>query len=146
MMRRRRWRTRSPSTLHIHHHNGSTAMTSRCTKSFYALSIDHIDKVWEFTLIVALINTTLTIMMILLLKLSLRFLPFMVCMMLKLIVTPKKKKKQNCTSGGYYKQLHLLLSNTTIKFFDRDSSIVYIFPCKTITMISINRISTHYKL
>jgi hypothetical protein len=42
-------------------------------------------KVWEVTLIVALINSTLMVIMILLLKLSLRFLPFMVCMMLKLI-------------------------------------------------------------
>jgi hypothetical protein len=71
MMRRRRWRMRSPSTLHVHHHHDSTTMTSRCTKSFHALHVDQIGKVCEVTLIVALINSTLTIMMILLLKLSL---------------------------------------------------------------------------
>jgi hypothetical protein len=76
---------RSPSTLHIHHHDDSTAMTNRCTKSFHALHVDQIGKVWEATLIVALINSMPTVMMILLLKLSLRFLPSMVCMMLKLI-------------------------------------------------------------
>jgi hypothetical protein len=89
MTRRRRWkrwRTMSPSTLHhVHHHNGRTALTSRCTKSFHALRVNQIAKVWEPTLIVALINSTLTVMMILLLKLSLQFLPSMVCMMLKLI-------------------------------------------------------------
>jgi hypothetical protein len=62
---------RSPSTLHIHHHDGCTAMTSRCTKSFHTLHVDQIDKVWEATLIVALINSTHEIMMILLIKLSL---------------------------------------------------------------------------
>jgi hypothetical protein len=71
MMRRRRWRMRRPSTLHVHHHHDSTTMTSRCTKSFHALHVDQIGKVCEVTLIVALINSTLTIMMILLLKLSL---------------------------------------------------------------------------
>jgi hypothetical protein len=71
MMRRRRWRMRSPSTLHVHHHHDSTTMTSRCTKSFHALHVDQIGKVCEVTLIMALINSTLTIMMILLLKLSL---------------------------------------------------------------------------
>jgi hypothetical protein len=71
MMRRRRWRMRSPSTLHVHHHHDSTTMTSRCTKSFHALHVDQIGKVCEVTLIMALINNTLTIMMILLLKLSL---------------------------------------------------------------------------
>jgi hypothetical protein len=73
MRRRRRWRTRtrSPSTLHVHHHGSSTAMTNKCTKSFHTLRIDQIGKVWEATLIVALINNTHTIMMILLLKLSL---------------------------------------------------------------------------
>jgi hypothetical protein len=83
--RRRRWTTRSPSTLHVHHHDGHTAMTSRCTKSFHAIHVDQIGKVCEATLIVALINNTHVVMMILLLKLSLRFLPSMVCMMLKLI-------------------------------------------------------------
>jgi hypothetical protein len=83
--RRRWWRTRSPSTLHVHHHYDSTAMTSRYTKSFHALYVDQIGKVWEVTLIIALINCTLMIIMILLLNLSLRFLPFMICMMLKLI-------------------------------------------------------------
>jgi hypothetical protein len=60
-------------------------MTSRCNRSFHAIRINQIGKVWEATLIVALINSTLTVMMILLLKLSLPFLPSMVCMMLKLI-------------------------------------------------------------
>jgi hypothetical protein len=46
-------------------------MTNMCTKSLHALHIDQIGKVWEVTLIVALINSTLMIMMILLLKLSL---------------------------------------------------------------------------
>jgi hypothetical protein len=69
---RRRWRTMTPSTLHhIHHHDGSTPMTSRCTKSFHALHIGQIGKVWEDTLIVALINSTLVVVMVLLLKLSL---------------------------------------------------------------------------
>jgi hypothetical protein len=49
-----RWRTTSPSTLHVHHHDGGTTMTSRCTKSFHILRIDKIGKVWEVTLIVAL--------------------------------------------------------------------------------------------
>jgi hypothetical protein len=79
----RRWM--SPSTLHIHHHDSNTAMTSRQAKSFPVLHVDQIAKVWEVTLIVTLINSILTVMMILLLKLSLLFLPFMVCMMLKLI-------------------------------------------------------------
>jgi hypothetical protein len=83
--RRRRWMTRSPSTLHVHHHDGRTMMTSRCTKSFHALLVDQIGKVWEATLIVALINSMHVEMMILLLKLSLQFLPSMVCMILKLI-------------------------------------------------------------
>jgi hypothetical protein len=65
------WMMRSPSTIHVHHHNGRTAMTSRCTKSFHALHVDQIGKVWEATLIVALINSTHTVMMILLLKSSL---------------------------------------------------------------------------
>jgi hypothetical protein len=82
-MRRRRWRMMSPSTLHVHHHNISTAMTNRCPKSFHALCVDQIGKVLEVTFIVALINNTLTVMMILLLKLCLQFLPFMACMMLK---------------------------------------------------------------
>jgi hypothetical protein len=84
-MRRRRWRMRSPSTLRIHHHGGSTVMTNRCTKSFHAFHVDQMGKVWEVTLIVALINSTLMVMMILLLKLSLGFLPSMVCMMPKLV-------------------------------------------------------------
>ncbi len=62
---------RIPSTLHVHHHNGSTVITSRCTKSFHALCVDRIGKVWEVTIIVVLINSMLAIMMILLLKLSL---------------------------------------------------------------------------
>jgi hypothetical protein len=68
MMRRM---TRSPSTLHIHHHVGSTVMTSRATKSFHTLHVDQMGKVWEVTLIVALINSMLAVMIILLLKLSL---------------------------------------------------------------------------
>jgi hypothetical protein len=60
---------KEPSTLHIHHHDGRTAMTSRCTKSFHAIHIDQIGKVWEATLIVALINSMHAV--ILLLKLSL---------------------------------------------------------------------------
>jgi hypothetical protein len=52
-----------------YHHDGSTAMTNKCTKSFHALCVDQIGKVWEVTLIVALINNTLAVMMILLLKL-----------------------------------------------------------------------------
>jgi hypothetical protein len=84
--RRMRWRTRSPSTLHhVHHHDGNTVMTNRCTKSFHALRVDPIGKVWEVTLIVALINSMFTVMMVLLLKLSLRLLPSMVCVMLKVI-------------------------------------------------------------
>jgi hypothetical protein len=66
-MRWKRWRMRSPSTFH----HGNTAMTNGCTKSFHALRVDQIGKVWEATLIVALINSTLVVMMILLLKLSL---------------------------------------------------------------------------
>jgi hypothetical protein len=46
-------------------------MTNRCTKSFHTLRIDQIGKVSKVTLIVALINRTLAVMMILLLKLSL---------------------------------------------------------------------------
>jgi hypothetical protein len=70
-MRRRRWTMKSPSTLYVHHHDNRTTMTSRCTKSFHAIHVDQIGKVWQATLIVALINSTHTIMMILLLKLSL---------------------------------------------------------------------------
>jgi hypothetical protein len=85
-MRRMSWRTSSPSTLHhVHHRDGSTTMTNWSTKSFHALHVDQIGKVCEATLIVALINSTLAVVMILLLKFSLRFLPSMVCMMLKLI-------------------------------------------------------------
>jgi hypothetical protein len=85
-MRWKRWRMRSPSTLHhVHHHDGRTSMTNGYTKSFHALPVDQIGRVWEATLIVALINSTLAVMMILLLKLSLQFLPSMICMMLKLI-------------------------------------------------------------
>jgi hypothetical protein len=51
--------------------DGSTAMTNRCTKSFHVLHVNQIGKVWEVTLIVALINSMLVVMMILLLKLSL---------------------------------------------------------------------------
>jgi hypothetical protein len=76
----------SSSTLHHdHHHDGNTAMTNGCTKSFHSLHFDQIGKVWVATLIVALINSTLVVMTILLLKLSLRFLLSIVCMMLKLI-------------------------------------------------------------
>jgi hypothetical protein len=57
--RRRWWWTRNPSTLHVHHHDGGTAMTSRCTKSFHALHVDQIGKVLEVTLIMALMNITL---------------------------------------------------------------------------------------
>jgi hypothetical protein len=70
-MRRGRWTTRRPSTLHFHHHDGHTTMTSRGTKSFHAIHVDQIGKVWEATLIVALINSTHTVMVILLRKLSL---------------------------------------------------------------------------
>jgi hypothetical protein len=70
--RRTRWRTMSPSTLHHdHHHDGSTAMTNGCTKRFPDLRVDQIGKVLEATLIMALINSTLVVMTILLLKLSL---------------------------------------------------------------------------
>jgi hypothetical protein len=70
--RRMRWRTMSPSTLHHdHHHDGSTAMTNGCTKRFRDLRINQIGKVLEATLIMALINSTLVVMTILLLKLSL---------------------------------------------------------------------------
>jgi hypothetical protein len=68
-----------------YHHDGITMMTSRCTKSFHILCINPIGKVWEVTLNVALLNSMLTVMMILLLKFSLVVLPVMVCMMLKLI-------------------------------------------------------------
>jgi hypothetical protein len=54
MTRRRRWWTRSASTLHVHHHNGSTVMASRCKKSFHALRVDQIGKVWEVSLIYGL--------------------------------------------------------------------------------------------
>jgi hypothetical protein len=73
--RRRRWsRWRriktsflmTPSTLHVHHHDGSTAMASRGTKSFHAFHVNQIGKVWEATLIVALINSSVEVMMILL--------------------------------------------------------------------------------
>jgi hypothetical protein len=67
-----------PSTLHIHHHNGSTTATGRRTKSFPILRVNQIGKVCEVMLIGALINSMLMIMMILLLKVSLLFLPFMV--------------------------------------------------------------------
>jgi hypothetical protein len=70
-MRRRRWRMRSPSTLHVHHHDGSTAMTNKCTKSIHALRVDQIGEVWEATLTVALINSTLAVIMTLMLKLRL---------------------------------------------------------------------------
>jgi hypothetical protein len=79
-------RRMNPSTLDIHYHDGSTVMTSKCTKSFHALRIDQIGMVREATLIVALINNMIAVMMILLLKLSLLFLPFMVCMMPRLIL------------------------------------------------------------
>jgi hypothetical protein len=72
-MKRRRT-SMSPSAIHVHHHNISTATTSMRTKSFHVLCIDQIGKVWEVTLIVALINNMLMVMMILLLKLSLLFL------------------------------------------------------------------------
>jgi hypothetical protein len=55
----------------IHHHDNHTMMSSRCTKSFHTIHVDQIGKVWEATLIVALINSTHTVMVILLLKLSL---------------------------------------------------------------------------
>jgi hypothetical protein len=44
-MTRRRWTMRSPSTLHVHHHDGRTVMTSKCTKSFHTIHIDQIGKV-----------------------------------------------------------------------------------------------------
>jgi hypothetical protein len=84
--RRRKRRRRSPSTLHVHHHDGNTMMASECTKSFHGLRVDQIGKVWEVTLIVVLSNSMLTVMKILLLKLSLLFLPFMICMMLNNIL------------------------------------------------------------
>jgi hypothetical protein len=85
-MRWKRWMARSPSTLHhVHPHDGSTAMTNGCTKSFHTIRVDQIGKVWEAILIVALTNSTLTVMMILLLKLSLRFHLSMVYRTLKLI-------------------------------------------------------------
>jgi hypothetical protein len=71
MTTHRRWTTWSPSTLHIHHHDGHTTMTSRCTKSFHTIHVDQIGKVQEATLIVALINSTHMVMMTILLKLSL---------------------------------------------------------------------------
>jgi hypothetical protein len=41
-----RWRTRILSTLHhVHHHEDSTAMTNRCTKSFHIFHINQIDRV-----------------------------------------------------------------------------------------------------
>jgi hypothetical protein len=61
-------------------------MASRCTKSFHGLRIDQISKVWEVTLIVVLSNSMLTVMMILVLKLSLLFLPSMICRMLNNIL------------------------------------------------------------
>jgi hypothetical protein len=67
-MTQRRWTMRSPSTLHVHHHDGHTVMTIKCTKSFHAIHIDQIGKVREATLIVAQINSTHTVMMILLQK------------------------------------------------------------------------------
>jgi hypothetical protein len=70
-MTRRKWRTRSPSTLHVHHRDGSTAMTNNYTKSFHTLHVNQIGNVWEVTLSVALINSTLIVMMIVLLKISL---------------------------------------------------------------------------
>jgi hypothetical protein len=82
----KRWMMRSPSTLHhAHHHDGTTAMTNGHTRSFHVLHVDQIGKVWTATLIVILTNSTLAVMIILSLKLSLRFLPSMVYMMLKLI-------------------------------------------------------------
>jgi hypothetical protein len=68
----------SPSTLHVHHHDGHTVMTSRCTKSFHAIHVDQMGKVWEAILIVALINSTHVVMMIILLKLTLQFLVWFV--------------------------------------------------------------------
>jgi hypothetical protein len=56
---------------HMHHHIGSTAMTNGCSKSFHALRVNQICKVWEATLIMALVNSTFMVMMTLLLKLSL---------------------------------------------------------------------------
>jgi hypothetical protein len=38
-------RRRSPSTLHVHHYDGSTELNSRRTKSFHVLRIDQIGKV-----------------------------------------------------------------------------------------------------
>jgi hypothetical protein len=70
-MTRRRWTTKSPLTLQVHHQNSHTMMTSKCTKSFHAIHVDQIVMVWEATLIVALINSTHVVMMIFLLKLSL---------------------------------------------------------------------------
>jgi hypothetical protein len=70
----RRRTSMSPSAIHVHHHNISTVTTNMLTKSFHVLCIDQIGKVWEVTLIVALINNMLMVMMILLLKLSLLFL------------------------------------------------------------------------
>jgi hypothetical protein len=75
----------NPSTLHVHHHDGSTTTTNRCTRSFHVLHVDQISKVWEVTLIVALFNSMLTVTIIPLLKSSLLFLPFIICMILKLI-------------------------------------------------------------
>jgi hypothetical protein len=72
----RRWGTRSPSTLHVHHHDSSTVMSSRCTNRSHALHVDQIGKVWEATLIVALINSTLAVMMILFAKVKFMIPPF----------------------------------------------------------------------
>jgi hypothetical protein len=44
MTMRRWWMMRSPSTLHVHHHDGRTAMTSRCAKSFHAIHVDQIPR------------------------------------------------------------------------------------------------------
>jgi hypothetical protein len=46
-------------------------MTNGCTKSFHALRVDKIGKVWEATLIVVLTKNMLMVMVILSLKLSL---------------------------------------------------------------------------
>jgi hypothetical protein len=61
-MRWKRWMMRSPSILHhTHLHDGSTTMTNGCTKSFHALRVDQIGKVWEVTLIVVLTNIMLAV-------------------------------------------------------------------------------------
>jgi hypothetical protein len=61
-------------------------MASGCTKSFHGHGVDQIGKVWVVTLIVALSNNMFAVMIIHLLKLSLLFLPFMICMMLNNIL------------------------------------------------------------